>query len=304
VIPPPGEALPEPEIYVRLAEACALVPEPPAELFELAKRGTQPEGAAALFQAASAAAGGDQAKLLFWAYRTLGRELPAPALVAVWVQCLTNGFMRRDGVLRTLGEAWAKAGPFELGMELFRRALAHPEGVEMAQAPVGEANLLAHIGHEDKKIRLAPEPMLEEIERAAAATPARDPAYPFVLANGLRTRWTANTIQRDPAWRKGRGPHCALNLSPADARALGVADGAALRVVTRRGSVTLPAQVDARLQDGHVWMPNGFGMEYPDQGRVDGANQNELTDSADRDPFTGIPHHRHVACRLERAAGG
>jgi len=22
----------------------------------------------------------------------------------------------------------------------------------------------------------------------------------------------------------------------------------------------------------------------------------------DRDPFTGIPHHRHVRCRVERAA--
>jgi ferredoxin-thioredoxin reductase catalytic subunit len=43
-----------------------------------------------------------------------------------------------------------------------------------------------------------------------------------VLAGGLRTRWTANTIQRDPDWRKDRGPHCALYLSPGDAEALGV----------------------------------------------------------------------------------
>jgi len=35
---------------------------------------------------------------------------------------------------------------------------------------------------------------------------------------------------------------------------------------------------------------------------VQGANQNELTDVTDRDPFTGIPHHRHVRCRVERAA--
>ena len=34
---------------------------------------------------------------------------------------------------------------------------------------------------------------------------------------------------------------------------------------------------------------------------VDSANQNELTDVADRDPFTGIPHHRYVLCRIERA---
>ena len=45
-------------------------------------------------------------------------------------------------------------------------------------------------------------------------------------------------------------------------------------------------------------MPNGFGMIYGEE--MHGANQNELTDAADRDPFTGIPHHRYVRCRLER----
>jgi hypothetical protein len=52
--------------------------------------------------------------------------------------------------------------------------------------------------------------------------------------------------------RKGRRPHCALNLSPADPRALGVRDGDPVRVATRRGAVTLPAQLDAKLL--------GFGM--------------------------------------------
>ncbi|MGH7822442.1 MAG: hypothetical protein ACREQ9_21995 [Candidatus Binatia bacterium] len=33
---------------------------------------------------------------------------------------------------------------------------------------------------------------------------------------------------------------------------------------------------------------------------MQGANQNELTDVAHRDPFTGIPHHRYVLCRIER----
>jgi hypothetical protein len=54
---------------------------------------------------------------------------------------------------------------------------------------------------------------------------------------------------------------------------------------------------------GHVWMPNGFGMTVSAGGQdtaIDGANQNELTDVADRDPFTGIPHHRYVRCRIER----
>ena len=37
ILPVPGEALPEGEIYNRLAEAMGTVPEPPQELYDLAK---------------------------------------------------------------------------------------------------------------------------------------------------------------------------------------------------------------------------------------------------------------------------
>ena len=64
--------------------------------------------------------------------------------------------------------------------------------------------------------------------------------------------------------------------------------------------------VDDKLLRGQVAMPNGFGMVkgLDDTGRpvLDGVNGNELTDAADRDPFTGIPHHRYVRCSVEKAA--
>ena len=72
------------------------------------------------------------------------------------------------------------------------------------------------------------------------------------------------------------------------------------------GALILPVQVDAKLMEGYVWMPNGFGSNYPTGGTgslaVIGGNQNELTDVNDRDPFTGIPHHRYVQCQVERVA--
>jgi anaerobic selenocysteine-containing dehydrogenase len=300
LVPGPADALPEPEIYVRLAEAMDVFGPPPPALHALAPAALEPAGAMAFFGAAQEAAGGNENRMLFWTYRTLGPHLPAPSLAAVWLLCHVNAFFRGEAVARTLGAAWASRTPFEVAAELFRRILAHPEGVEVARQAEA-TNLDDHLGFADERVRLTPAPMLDEIRRALATPLAVDPAFPFVLAAGLRTRWTANTIQRDPAWRKGRGPHCALNLSPADAAALGVGRGDRLRVRTRRGAVTLPAEVDPKLQPGHVWMPNGFGMTYPElEGLVDGANQNELTDTADRDPFTGIPHHRFVPCRLER----
>jgi anaerobic selenocysteine-containing dehydrogenase len=305
VVPGPEEALPEPEIYVRLAEAMQLVPAPPSQLFALAEHALEPEGAAAYLGEAMSAASGSQANLLFWAYRTLGPYLPSPALTAVWAQVHTNAFIRMDAILRTIGEAWRDKGPFAVAAEIFRRILAHPEGVEIGKVDPDRC-LDANIGFGDKKVRLAPPPMIDEIARAAATDRPSHPDYPFVLAAGLRTAWTANTIQRDPTWRKGRGPHCALNLCPTDADALGIANGDRVRLITRRGALELPAAVDKRLQPGHVWVANGFGARYPKDGsgalEPAGVNLNLLTASEDRDPFTGCPQHKYTLCRIERCA--
>jgi len=304
VVPGPPEALPEPEIYARLAEAMGLVGEAPDKLFELAEHALDPDGAAVYFTELQSASAGDSAAMLFWAYRTLGPRLPSPAITAIWALCHQNAFMRRESVLRTLGPAWEEKTPLEIGTELFRRILAHPEGVEIARADLDRA-LEANIGHEDGRVRLAPEPMLAEIRRAVANDLPTDPEYPLVLAAGLRTPWTANTVQRDPAWRKARGPHCALHLSPADAERLGISKGDRVRLRTRRGALELPAAVDPRLLAGHVWVPNGFGMGYPDESGalvVQGVNVNELTDANDRDPISGCPHHKYTLCRVERAA--
>ncbi len=305
VVAPRGEALPEPEIYALLAEAMGIVSEPPAKLFELAEKFDEPGGVAAYFMELQSASGGSQANVLFWGYRTLGPKLQAPSLVAVWAQAISNAFGRRESVLRVFGSEWEGANPFELAAEIYRRILAHPEGVEIARVREGH-NLEDHVGYEDGRIRLAPQTMIEEIGRAILTEPATDRDYPLVLSSGLRTRWTANTIQRDPSWRKGRGPHCALNLSATDAEALGVAAGDSVRVSTRRGSVVLPAAIDKKLREGHVWIPNGFGARYPsgENGELElqGANLNELSDAADRCPITGTPHHKYTLCRVERVA--
>ncbi len=303
VIPGPPEALPEPEIYARLADAMGLLPEPSPELAALAPGALEPEGAAAYLGRLMQEAGGREEEMIFLGYRTLGPELPAPSLAAIWAQCHQNAMGRRESVLRTLGPDFADASPFQIAAELFRRILDHPEGVEIARADE-ERGLEEHVGFEDGRIRLAPERMLEEIRRAATSEPETDPEYPFVLAAGLRTAWTANTIQRDPAWRKGRGPHCALHLAPADAERLGFAKGDRVRVRTRRGAVELPAEPDRRVREGHVWIPNGFGMAYPagdGELAVQGVNTNELTDVRDRDPISGCPHHKHTLCALEPA---
>ncbi|TFH24657.1 MAG: hypothetical protein E4H03_03025 [Myxococcales bacterium] len=307
VIPGPAEARPEAEIYARICETMRVVEPLPAELEETARPETPEARAAFMMQAmgmlGDVAARGinGEAQLTYWAYRGLGHHFPAPNLVAIWAIMVRNALERTEYVLATLGPEWTGKNPFELGEELMRRVLAHPEGVEIANVAAKD-NLFDNIGFEDKHIRVAPAPMLGEMERLLETTLETDDDYPFILASGLRTRWTANTIQRTPEWRKGNGPHCELNLAPDDASALGRSKGDAVRIENNRGSFDLTVAVDKKLMSGHCWMPNGFGVQYGTDVNgsrvIQGANLNEITDAADRDPFTGCPHHRYVRVKL------
>jgi len=310
ILPAPADTLPEPEIYARLVESMHVLDPLPDDLAEAGREPGAEARAAFLMLAMSrladpAARGiNGESQLLFWAYRAIGHHFESPALVAVWAQCQTNVMERLDSVLRSLGPEWAEKSPLEIGEEMFARIIAHPEGVEVARV-ADDVGLEDYVGYADKKVRLAPGPMIAEMERAIATDHKEvDPDYPFVMAAGLRTRWTANTIQRDPSWRKGNGPHCALNVSVEDAERLGLGKGDRVRVETRRGSLELPAAIDKKLRAGHVWMPNGFGVQFaktletPTQ--IQGANCNQLTDVADRDPITGCPHHRYVRVKLTR----
>ncbi len=312
VIPGPDKALPEPEIYARLGEAMGVIAPLPEDLLAVGLPETAEARMAFLGTVMGklgdlAADGYDgESHLVFWGYRGIGHHFPAPSVVAIWAQCQANAMSRRDAVLRVLGDEWADKTPGEVGEELFRRILEHPEGVEIARLSE-ETNLSDHIGYADKKVRLAPPQLREELQRAIEQGTKEDADYPFVLGSGLRTRWTANTIQRDPGWRKGSGAKCELHVSAADAEKLGLAEGNTARVETRRGALEMPVAIDKNLSmPGYVWMPNGFGMEYAEtldgETRLVGANCNEITDVADRDPFTGCPHHRMVRVKVSAAA--
>jgi anaerobic selenocysteine-containing dehydrogenase len=309
VVAGPPNALPEAEIYHRIALQTGLVVPAPRVLARLAKKAGHWPGAALYLCALMPLAALKARSLrrlapmvLFWLYETLGPTLRAPQLAAVWLMCLGVAFTRRKEIERGMLDGARTRNPVALGLRLFREAMAHPEGVVLGRGDP-ERHLEEILGYSDGKIRLAPEAMMPEIARAIADELQPDPDYPFVLNGGMRTHWTANTNFRDPAWRKGAGPHCPVRMNPADAEGLGVVDGAAVRVQSRTGSVELPAKVEKGVQPGHLHIPNGFGTQYPDPETGEliaaGVCINELTEAQDRDPFTGCPHFKYVRCRVE-----
>jgi anaerobic selenocysteine-containing dehydrogenase len=295
--PPPGP-LPEAEIHARLVEA--LGGPSAADLAPL--RAAAAAGRTAYAQAFMARVMSD-ARLAPLApvilYRTMA--LPEEQREGAVVFGLVLRFAMQHGA--ALARAGFGGGPLEAADALFGAILDQPSGVIFSIGDWDE--LRRRIATADGKIQLyLPDLAAALGELGAQAAAPADADFPFVLSAGERRSFTANTIIRDPTWRK-KDAEGALRIHPDDAAALGVATGEPVRLTTRRGSVVVPVELSDAMQRGHVSLPNGLGLRYPsgDGSVATGVAPNELTAVEDRDPFVGTPWHKHVPARLERHVG-
>ena len=232
-------------------------------------------------------------------HETLGRTLPDGAASAsfLWLQAHGVAQLMPDSVRR----AGFEGEGLELGEALFEAIMERESGVVFTVDDYDET--WHRMAYPDRKVNLSIPELLEELAGLHNEPEAADAEFPFVLAAGERRAHTANTIYRDPAWRKTDGDG-ALRLHPDDAVRLGIADGGRARLTTKRGSVETIVEVTDTLQPGYVTLPNGMGTTYPgDDGteRLAGVPPNELTASEDRDWLAGTPHHKHVRARVEAA---
>ncbi len=292
--PPPGP-LPEAEIHARLVEALGAVTEADlAPLHEAAARGRD-----AYVQAFAATVPGDP-RLSGQIPVLLYRTLPLPEALREGAVVLGLALRRAMESPASLARAGFGGSPLEAATALFDAILASPSGIVFARDEW--ADVLGRIGTKDRKIHPSRPDLLAELAALLASPESTvDQAFPFVLSAGERRAFTANTIIRDPSWRK-KDAAGALRMSGEDAAALGVSTGDAVRLTTKRDSVVVPVEVSDAMQRGHVALPNGLGLGYPtDAGEVTtGVAANELTSAEDRDPFVGTPWHKHVPARVER----
>jgi anaerobic selenocysteine-containing dehydrogenase len=184
-----------------------------------------------------------------------------------------------------------------MGEELFQKIMDHPEGLWIGMSD--QENNLAEVRTGDGKISLFIPELEDELasldsEHEEAAL-APDPEYPLVLMAGRHFNMNANTMMRNPAWNEGKRA-CTCMMHSDDAAALGIGDGALVRVTTEAGSVEVEAEVTDMARKGHVVIPHGFGLIY--EGKQYGVNVNRLTKNTNRD-WIGTPMHRYVPCRIE-----
>jgi len=291
VLPAPDGVLPEPEIHARLVEAAgALTDDDYAPLREAAALGRDAFAGAFLTAMADPAKRRLAPVLL---YRTLGPTLPdgAAAAAVLWAAAHQCATANPDGVRRAgYGE-----GP-AAGERLFDAILAGVHGVVITDDEPGAS--WQRLPRERIQLHL---PELLDVVAALGRRPAPtpDPDFPFVLSAGQRRAFTANTIIRDPAWRRRDGEG-SLRIASADATRLGLVSGDRARLTTARGSVEVPVEVTDAMRSGHLALPNGLGLTVEGaSGERAGIAPNELTDARDRDEWVGTPWHKHVPARLE-----
>ena len=292
----PG-TLPEAEIHRRLLRAIgAMTDEDVAPLREAASKGR-------------AAYAGELARVVserphltdimaVLLYETLGPSLGAGNEAAAALWATAHNFARTNPEpLRRAG--FVREGN-ELGEALFDALLKNRSGVVYSITQYEETWNRIPAG----RVNLTISELIPELRSLRCEPSSSDPNFPFVLSAGQRRSGTANTIIRDPSWHP-KDPHGALWVSPFDASELGIESGGRVRLITKRATVEAVVDVTDRMMPGHIALPNGAGLWYPDregQEFLHGVPPNELTATEDRDWFAGTPFHKHIAARIERVA--
>jgi formate dehydrogenase alpha subunit len=117
-----------------------------------------------------------------------------------------------------------------------------------------------------------------------------DEDYPLILTTGrVLEHWHGGTLTRH-SWLDDLHPEALLDINPTDANRLGILQGQAVRVTSRRGSIVLRAKVTEKSTVGVVFIPFFFAE----------AAANELTIDV-LDPLAKIPEYKSCAVRVSQA---
>jgi len=187
------------------------------------------------------------------------------------------------------------------GKVTFEELEERPEGVwfgercyditapNQIRTPSGKIEIYSHTL---KEAGYDPMPVYRAPSESAGHALKQNKDFPLTLNTGARIKeYTHWQMRHIPGLRK-MAPDPVAEIHPATARKYGVAHGDAVRLETRAGQITVKASVTTDILPGVVNVLHGWTEQ---------SNQNVLTPLEARDPVTGYPELRALACRMERA---
>ncbi|ODR02044.1 molybdopterin dinucleotide-binding protein [Mycobacterium intermedium] len=144
--------------------------------------------------------------------------------------------------------------PGGLTLDLLKK---NPNGIDFGPMVPQLPDIL---GTPDKKIRLAPQYLLDDLPRLAARL--ERPPEPLVLVSRRHLRSNNSWLHNVPALMKGRD-RCTLLIHPADAARYGVADDEIVTVKSAAGEIKVRAELTDAIMPGAVSLPHGWGHGKP-----------------------------------------
>jgi formate dehydrogenase major subunit len=184
---------------------------------------------------------------------------PPGARDELWIIAEIARRMGHDFGHPTAEEAWNELrslAPMFAGMSYPRlEALGGIQWPCWDESHPGEKFLHARLWEDPPRGRLAPFSVVEH----AGPVEVPDDDFPLTLTTGRRLESYNTGVQSggySSPLRRGE----TVDISPEDAERLGIADGAPVRISSRRGSVVAPARIDPGLRAGVVFMT----LHFPD----------------------------------------
>ena len=218
------------------------------------------------------------------------------------------------------GPYGGKLNPFSKGLTL-RKLKAAVHGIDLG--PMSPC-LPGRLRTADKRIELAPEVFVKDIERVRAkwasdrglsdrGRPARtsslpsSPLSPNLLLIGRRQLRSNNSWMHN-SQRLLRGkPQCTILMHPADAAHRDLKSGQTVLVRSRVGSIEVPVEISEEMMPGVVSIPHGWGhdrlrvqLEVAQQHA--GESINDLTDNLAIDALCGTAAFNGTLVEVEANA--
>jgi len=158
----------------------------------------------------------------------------------------------------------------------------------------------------DKQIQLAPEVLLNDLQRLKAhffdPPAAGKNGFDFSLIGRRHLRSNNSWMHNSSRLIKGK-PRCTLLMHPQDAAKRGFSDGQPVEVTARVGAVQIPVEFSEEMMPGVVSIPHGWGHHRPEiqlqiAAKQPGVSINDLTDDQMIDELCGNAAFSNVCVKI------
>jgi anaerobic selenocysteine-containing dehydrogenase len=218
---------------------------------------------------------------------------------------LKRQFMKRFLPPKRIIDLGLRFGPHKLSLRKVREAV---HGIDLGPL---QPCMPGRLRTADKRIDLAPEPMVKDIERVKekllSAGAHANGHLSLIGRRQLRSNnsWMHNTerlVKGNPA-----KPPCTILMHPADAARRDLTAGENVLVRSKVGEIVVPVEISQEMMPGVVSIPHGWGHDREGNQlsvaqQHAGASINDLTDNQAVDALTGTAAFNGTPVTVERYA--